>query len=105
MARERQAKKNRMMDCEICGEPMIVPPARYVELVKAGRKPRCGKNGCATLIPPTINMATFAMSPYLVHWPDDKRGNVNGALPKLRMQLDRSILHHEKSADDGQQNL
>ena len=48
MAAEKR-KSRLILDCEICGEPVVLPPRRYVELVRAGERPRCRRNGCERL--------------------------------------------------------
>lgn len=82
------------MDCEICGEPMQVSRQRYVELVAAGEKPRCRKNGCERLcgakragsVRTAERLDTVEFSTVAVEWPGVKRGNGNGALAKLRVK-------------------
>ena len=91
------------LDCEICGEPVVLTPTRYVALVKAGRRPRCVKNGCVRLcgpcersgdakIPGTARepevLATIDVPLVRVLWPKRKKGRKNGALAKLTVSRD-----------------
>lgn len=93
------AKKRRqlMLDCDICGEPVVLSPARYVELIREGKRPRCRRNGCERLCG-AKNTGTARVSEVLivldvplrkVNWPRAKRGNRNGALAKLRVTRDQ----------------
>lgn len=76
----------------MCCEPVELTPARFVELVKANQKPRCVKNGCARLFPktkfPPAALDILKVQPRIITWPKHKKGNRNGALPKLHIQLD-----------------
>lgn len=82
------------LDCDICGEPMEVDRLRYVELVKAGKRPRCRKNGCERLCgvqnPMTSRvsevLAVVDVPPTVVYWPRIKKGRKNGALAKLAVK-------------------
>lgn len=86
-----------MLDCDICGEAVYVSRIRYVQLVKAGRRPRCRKNGCERLCGPHIQAAarmtetldTIEVPLRRVHWPRAKKGNRNGALARLRVSQDQ----------------
>jgi len=91
-------RKRLMLDCDICGEPVYLSRRRYVELVRAGRRPRCRKNGCERLCG-ARNAGTARMTEILdvidvpllvVSWPRAKRGNRNGALAKLRVSRDEA---------------
>jgi hypothetical protein len=83
-----------MLDCDICGEPVVLSPARYVELVQAGARPRCRKNGCERLCGvKTTGIArsaevleTVAVGILRVEVPGKKRGRKNGSLAKLRVR-------------------
>ena len=85
------------LDCDICGEPVVLSKRRYVQLVKAGRRPRCRKNGCERLCgvqnPRTSRgaevLAVTQVSLLAVTWPAKKRGNANGALAKLAVSRDQ----------------
>lgn len=92
------AKKRRklMLACEICTQPVYLSPRRYVELVRAGRLPRCRKNGCERLCgaknfgtarTPQV-LCTVPVGMQRVEWSSTKRGNVNGALAKMRVKRD-----------------
>ena len=92
------SKKRRrlMLDCDICGEPVYLSRDRYVELVRAGERPRCRKNGCERLCG-AKNAGTARTTELLdvidvplvrVSWPRGKRGNSNGALAKFRVSRD-----------------
>jgi len=86
------------LDCDICGEPVVVSKARYVELVRNGRRPRCRANGCERLCGaqaprPARNaevLATQGVPLLLVSWPREKRGRQNGALARLAVSRDES---------------
>jgi hypothetical protein len=93
----RRKSRRLMLDCEICGEPVYLSGPRYLELVKAGRLPRCRTNGCERLCG-RGNTATARTPEILdvldvplrrVHWPTSKKGNRNGALAKLRVSEDQ----------------
>lgn len=99
MATTKATKRRRLMlDCEICGEPVVLQPQRYLALVKAGRLPRCRKNGCERLcgrqntgVARTTEVIDMIDVPLLViEWPGRKRGNRNGALAKLRVRRDEN---------------
>jgi len=95
--RTNNKEKGWMMEveCDICNDTMKVSKQRYVELVKAGLKPRCSKNGCLGMFPyerPIESIATIKQSPYKVVWPRKKKGNRNGSLPKLKLVLNREEL-------------
>jgi len=104
------SKKNRklILDCEICGEPVVLSPSRYVALVRAGERPRCRKNGCERLCGAksagtsrgTQVLAGARVSPLVVQWPHTKRGNKNGALAKLAVKRD-GAWRYEGCRDDG----
>ena len=82
------------IDCDICGEPMSVSRRRYVELIKAGQRPRCRKNGCERLCGLKNHgtarrrevLATVEIPHHVISWPSEKRGNKNGALAKLAVK-------------------
>lgn len=93
--RSREAGPSKLtIDCDICGEPMEVDRLRYVELVKAGQRPRCRRNGCERLCGAksavTSRMmevlAETGVSPLMVLWPQTKNGRKNGALAKLAVK-------------------
>ena len=81
------------IDCEICGEPMQVNRKRYVELVKAGERPRCRKNGCERLCgaknPRTSRTSEVVLGErvgaLLVSRTGRKKSRKPGALEKLRV--------------------
>lgn len=39
----------KVVPCQVCGEPMRLSNSRYRELVAAGAKPVCRRNGCERL--------------------------------------------------------
>lgn len=100
--------KRLMLDCEICGEPVYLSKQRYVELVRASRRPRCRRNGCERLC--ASQNAGAARMPQLhtaldvplrvVYWPATKRGNRNGALAKLRVTEDQRWRWESRGAAD-----
>lgn len=101
MAAPRKAKAKRRkltLDCDICGEPVVLSPERYVELVKAGQRPRCRKNGCERLCgaknPRTARsskvLATRGVALLRVDWPRTKRSSQQGALAKLAVSRDQN---------------
>ena len=88
-----QKRRRLMLDCDICGEPVYLSRERYVELVRRGEKPRCRKNGCERLCG-AKNTGTARMPEVLdvvevplleISIPSQKKGNINGALAKLRV--------------------
>jgi len=96
---EAKPKKRRLtLDCDICGEPVELSPARYVELVRAGERPRCRKNGCERLCGRKKAgtsrsgqvLATQEVPLLAVHWPQEKKGRKNGALAKLAVSRDEA---------------
>jgi len=97
MAAKERKKRRLMLDCDICGEPVYLSGTRYVELVRAGEKPRCRKNGCEQLCGAknvvaartTEVLDVISVTPSVVVLPRRKRGNRNGALAKLRVSRDQ----------------
>lgn len=91
-------KRGRLtLECEVCGEDVVLSPERFVKLVKAKELPRCRRNGCerlcgrknaATARMPEL-LDTIEVPPRRVHWPRQKKGNPNGALAKLRVTVDQ----------------
>lgn len=85
------------LNCEICGEPVELTRHRHLELVKAGELPRCRKNGCERLcgrkkpgaarMPELLDVIDVPLRQ--VQWPKSKKGNINGALAKLRVTTDQ----------------
>lgn len=96
------------LDCDICGEPVVLSRRRYVQLVKAGERPRCRKNGCERLCGPqnlrtsrgAEVLAVAAVPLLVVTWPAKKRGNANGALAKLAVNRDQQW-RYEAGRDNG----
>lgn len=86
-----------MLDCDVCGEPVELRPARYAEWVRIGERPRC--RGCERLCgakrPGTARgpevLAVVEVGSLSIFWPRVKRGNANGALAKLRVRPDAAI--------------
>jgi len=107
MAAKRKSRKL-ILDCEICGEPVVLSPSRYVALVKAGERPRCRKNGCERLCGVkragtsrgTQVLAEQRVPPLIVQWPYTKKGNKNGALAKLAVKRD-GAWRYEGCCDNG----
>ena len=97
-----------MLDCEICGEPMVLSPARYVALVKAGQRPRCRQNGCERFCGAKNPRRSRGAEVLAVERggllriavPVVKRGRKNGALAKLIVSSD-SDWRYEASPDNG----
>ena len=97
-----------MLDCEICGEPVTLPAARYVALVKAGQRPRCRQNGCERFCgaknPGRSRgaevVAVQRVGLLRVEVPVRKRGRKNGALAKLIVSSD-SDWRYEGSPNNG----
>lgn len=93
-----QKRRQLMLDCEICGEPVVLQPSRYVELVRLNEKPRCRKNGCERLcgsknagaarMPESL--AVLDVQLRRVHWRRRKKGNANGALAKMAVSTDQT---------------
>ena len=104
MARKAKRKRRKLiLDCEICGVAMCLPPARYLALVAAGRRPRCRRNGCQRLLgagersgdaktPGTARKAEILMATkvrgFLVSRRRFPAGRRNGALEKLAVKPD-----------------
>lgn len=114
MATERAKKRKLILDCEICGEPVILSKSRYVELVRMGCKPRCRKNGCSQLTarerssdaktPGTARkteiLATIEVPLLRMRWPKLKRGKKNGALAKLTVSCDEQWRYEAHGHND-----
>lgn len=84
------------LDCLVCGEPVELSKARFVELVRAGRRPVCRKNGCERLSgarnagAARVVEGAVRLDLATVVERDDgpKRGNANGSLAKWRVEPD-----------------
>jgi len=92
----RERKLPLILDCEGCGEPVTLSPARYDELVLAGQRPLCRKNGCERFYgAKSAGTSRSAQVPVVVELPDStvvwkkkKRGHRNGPLAKMVVKSD-----------------
>lgn len=97
-----------MLDCDICGEPVALSPARYVALVQAGERPRCRRNGCERLCGEKRAgtargaevLATQGVGVLQVAWPVAKKGRRNGPLAKLRVSTDGAWRYDANTGKD-----
>jgi hypothetical protein len=105
-----------MADCDICGDPVYLTPARYLELrLQAGGDGKlfhrhrecerlCGaKNRKAILEPEALCDLDVPLR--VVHWPRRKKGNPNGALAKMRVSEDQDWRHKTVGEVGEQENV
>jgi len=99
------------IDCEICGEPVVLTPARYLAMKRAGERPRCRKNGCERLCGAKTPrrsrtsevLAVQDVALLRVRWPAKKRGKPgrkHGVLAKLGVSRDGEW-RYEGCGDNG----
>lgn len=108
MATTERKTRRLMLDCDICGEPVLLSASRFLELAKLGERPRCRKNGCERLCGAKRTgtsrgsqvLAEQRVGWWIVQWPHTKRGNKNGALAKLAVKRDEAR-RYEGCCDDG----